>query len=505
MSPLSLLDYAASVDSLVATEDHPALPSRSAIAHAESSLPNKLPDLGFGFDALKEHLQRDITPALNGGALSANYYGFVTGGGTPAALFGDWLASAADQNAQVHAPNESVASDVDDAALRLVLQLVGLDENLFTGRVFTTGATGSNIIGLALGREYAVAAAGRRQNPPANPSVAQLGLHKACKAAGVRRVQILSSMAHSSVYKAASVIGLGHGSIIALPRSAALQNHGSLIYAGEVNTGRFATSGDEMLKIRALADTYGAWLHVDAAFGLPALLLPQTPEYAELTSGVANIELADSITSDAHKNTVQVPYDCGLFFTRHLHLQQTVFQNAPFPIPDLGAIPSAHNLGVENSRRLRGLAVYASLLAYGRGWHREVIQRQVALARRIAEYIVASPHYELLPTPEINKIFMIVLFRAKDETLNKTLVERLNQSGIIYVSGTQWAGKPAARIASWNEFYYMYIENSASVSGLARPRTRLSGGGAVQEGTFVVVPIVLSNNWCALPTIVGSQ
>ncbi|KAJ7049481.1 pyridoxal phosphate-dependent transferase [Mycena amicta] len=467
MPPLSLASFATSVESLLLADDQHALPPLASIQRAEASLCRSIPETGIGFDDMKRHLKQEIIPALNGSALSSNYFGFVTGGATRASLFADWLASGMDQNAQVHSPAETVAGDVEDAALRLLQQLLGLDENEFTGRVFTTGATGSNIIGLALGREYAVAAAGRRRSPPTSPSVAQLGLLKACKQAGVAKIQVFSAMPHSSLYKAASVVGLGHAAITALPLSAeepwrldlaALERHIAVpgvasiisISAGEVNTGRFSTSGEEMVKLRALADTYGAWIHVDAAFGLPVMLLPQRAEYDGLIKGVESIELADSITGDAHKNTVQVPYDCGVFFTRHLKLQQTVFQNAPFPIPDTAEIPSAHNLGVENSRRLRGLPVYASLLAYGRTWHQELIEQQIALARTIARYILQSAEYELLPSPEISKVYMIVLFRARNEALNVDLVQRLNDSKIIYVSGTQWDGAPATRIAVSN-------------------------------------------------------
>ncbi|KAF7301111.1 hypothetical protein MIND_00675100 [Mycena indigotica] len=467
-----LNDYAASVESILLAQDHAALPPHSAIQRAELSLPKTLPESGLGFERIKQHLEEDIVPALNGSSLSANYYGFVTGGATMASLFADWLVSAVDQNPQVHSPTETIASDVDHVALRLLQQLLGLDENLFNGRIFTTGATGSNILALALGREYVVASAGRRLSPPTNTSIAQLGVLKACKLAGVNRIQILSAMPHSSLIKAASVVGLGHAAVITLPLSveepwkfdlAAVERHlkaanvASIISvsAGEVNTGRFTTSGDEMVKLRALADEHGAWLHVDAAFGLPALVLPQRPEYKHIIEGVKFIELADSITGDLHKNTVQVPYDCGVFFPRHLALQQTVFQNAPLVVPDHGEIPSAHNLGVENSRRMRGLPVYASLLAYGRIWHQEILQ---------------SAAYELLPGPEIDKVYMIVLFCARDDTLNSQLTAKLNESGIIYVSPTSWNGRAAARIAVSNS----RVEVKRDVERVIRELERVS-------------------------------
>ena len=115
-------------------------------------------------------------------------------------------------------------------------------------------------------------------------------------------------------------------------------------------------------------------------------------------------------------------------------------------------VPSPLNLGIENSRRFRALPVYASFAAYGRQGYQSMLERQIQLARAIASFISSSPKYELLPEGNVEgNIYIIVLFRAKEKKLNSNLVERINATRRIYVSGTQWNGKPAARfaIASW--------------------------------------------------------
>lgn len=90
-----------------------------------------------------------------------------------------------------------------------------------------------------------------------------------------------------------------------------------------------------------------------------------------------------------------------------------------------------------------------------------MLGRQIRLAREIAAYIDSSPKFELLSESGrrsaqeqgdgFERIYIIVLFRATDETLNRELVQRINSSRRIYVSGTQWDGQPAARfaVASW--------------------------------------------------------
>jgi len=83
-----------------------------------------------------------------------------------------------------------------------------------------------------------------------------------------------------------------------------------VVSAGEVNTGRFATNVLDMPKLRSLADRYGAWIHVDGAFGIFARVLPKTDEYLSLHANVAGLELADSIAADGHKLLNVVCYCC---------------------------------------------------------------------------------------------------------------------------------------------------------------------------------------------------
>lgn len=135
--------------------------------------------------------------------------------------------------------------------------------------------------------------------------------------AGIESVQILTTVPHSSLRKAASILGIGRSSVrnVGLPnaphrfdmqalRSALSKPKVASIVAiscAEVNTGFFATSGEDMQRIRNLCDRYGAWIHTDAAFGLLARILPDSKEYATILEGVKGLELADSITGDAHK------------------------------------------------------------------------------------------------------------------------------------------------------------------------------------------------------------
>ncbi|KAH3971039.1 hypothetical protein HBH70_239920 [Parastagonospora nodorum] len=450
------------------------LPNQKAVEHARKTLANQLREDGLGLSETIRHLQEDLRPAFNASSRSPNYYGFVTGGVTPAASIADNFVTAHDQNVSVHLPDESIATDVEDHALSLLCELLNFQPDQWPHRIFTTGATASNVVGLACGREYVIAEASAHRTHTEN-SVGEYGIMEAMHRAGLDNIQILTTVPHSSLSKAASVLGMGRASIKHVGREDAphrfdfkllkslMEQPSSAsivaVSASEVNTGLFATSVlEEMEELRRLCDMHGAWIHVDGAFGILGRLL-DSPRYQTITQACAGLELADSITGDGHK-LLNVPYDCGFFLSRHRHIAERVFQNpnaaylATSNGPD--SIMSPLNVGLENSRRFRALPVYASLIAYGKSGYRDMLERQIDLSRGIAKFILESETYELLPESDksmeerLSTIYIIVLFRAKDGDLNKNLVDKIKATKKIYVSGTAWDGKPACRFAVSN-------------------------------------------------------
>jgi glutamate/tyrosine decarboxylase-like PLP-dependent enzyme len=293
------------------------LPSSEEIHLARSKLLKNLPEDGIGEQATEYHLHNDLVPGFNRPSKSPRYFGFVTGGTTPASVSADHLVTQTDQSPQVHLPNETISTAIDDRALYMLCQLLELRPEEWRHRIFTTGATASNVLGLACAREHILRAAAERNGSLQTPSVAEHGISQAMALAGVRQVQILTTVPHSSLRKAASIVGLGRSSVIEVGQSEECHRFNmSLIEqrmqaagvapivavsCAEVNTGFFATTSEEMALLRSLCDKYGAWLHVDAAFGLLARVLPDNPEYQTLRHGVAGLELADSIAGDAHK------------------------------------------------------------------------------------------------------------------------------------------------------------------------------------------------------------
>lgn len=276
------------IEVLQKNSQSPVKPPISLLRRAESDLHYEIPDQGLGIQTTTNHLLGTIGPALNGSSLSPNYYGFVTGGVTPAARVAENFVTLYDQNVQVHLPDETVSTVVEDRALSLLLDLLHFDRRTWCERTFTTGATSSNVLGLASGREHVINQAIKKRktsfnkidNVP-NENVGEHGLMAACKAAEVDIIQILTTKAHSSLAKASSILGLGRSSVLdvskgndfltfdlektesMLMRSRAVSI--VVVSSAEVNTGMFATrSYEEFQSLRSLCDKYDAWIHVDA-------------------------------------------------------------------------------------------------------------------------------------------------------------------------------------------------------------------------------------------------
>lgn len=247
------------------------LPSKSILADAVRSLPDSLPTYGLGLSHTTKHLMKDIAPAVSSSSLSSRYYGFVTGGTTPAARLADYLVTTLDECLAVRIPSDTIASDIENRAQQMLSELLNLNSTIWTG-FFTPGSSTSNLYGIACGKEFVL-----RVRGAVLPS--SVGIQEACEAAGVRRVQVLCSMGHPSIMKAASLIGLGrsavkqcgltdrpwHLDMVRIQRELENSENASIvsISLGEVNSGKFGISPEEFQVLRKLCDRHQAWLHVD--------------------------------------------------------------------------------------------------------------------------------------------------------------------------------------------------------------------------------------------------
>ena len=332
---------------------------------------------GIGAEGALELFGSTVAPLLTASA-GPRHLGFVTGGATPAAVIGDWLAAVYDQN-PVSRLDSPAALQVERHTVAMLRSLFSLPGE-FAGTL-VSGATMSNFVGLAVAREWAGRAQGVRVSDDGVSAMA--------------RVEIFSATPHSSATKALSMLGLGRRiwrevpcmpdreamDVSALERKLA-ESEGPCVViasAGTVNTGDF----DDFAALARLKQIHGFYLHIDAAFGGFASLSP------DLRPLLVGWTTADSICIDLHK-WLNVPYDSAVAFTRHRDLQADVFANVSAYLGRSQDDPEPIHLAPENSHRWRALPAWFSLVAYGADGCREIVERDCRLARALGERIRQS-------------------------------------------------------------------------------------------------------------------
>ncbi|MCE7072375.1 pyridoxal-dependent decarboxylase [Dyadobacter sp. CY327] len=365
------------------------------------------------------------------------FWGFVTGGATPAAISGDWLTAVFDQNTQSTSGTGDVSAIVEKQTIRLLCQLFNLPEDFNGG--FVTGATMSNFTGLAVGRQWA----GKKLG---------IDISKEGMSSGL---VVMAATPHSSVIKSIAMLGFGSNNLVkvnALSGREAMdisdleaklnENKGKPTIvncsAGTVNTVDF----DDIAAIIALKKKYDFWLHIDAAFGGFAAC---SPVHIHLLKGW---EQADSITIDCHK-WMNVPYDSAVILVRKEHdrLQVETFQNSNAPyLGDTFENFSYLNRLPENSRRFRALPAWFSLTAYGRAGFRWIVENSIARAHELGDYIIGSELFELAAPVRLN----VVSFRLKKSNEVAGFLEKLNQNGKVFMTPTMLDGESAVRAAFVN-------------------------------------------------------
>jgi glutamate/tyrosine decarboxylase-like PLP-dependent enzyme len=393
-------------------------------------LPEEPLDPGQVVVELAEHAEPGVVATGSG-----RYFGFVIGGGLPAALAADWLTSAWDQNAGLYAGGPS-ASIVEQVTRDWLLELLGLPGEASIG--FVTGTQVAHVTGLAAARWHVLDDAGW--------DVGREGL------AGGPRVRVLvGENRHVTVDRALRLLGLG------TPETVAADDQGRMrvdaladalegasgptivcAQAGEVNTGAF----DPLPEIAAACRDARAWLHVDGAFGIWAAV---SPRFRHLVAGV---ELADSWTTDAHK-WLNVPYDSGIVMCAHPESHRNAMTaSASYLIMDEGTrrVRDEMDWVPEFSRRARGFAVYAALRSLGRRGVQHLVERCCDAAARFAGRIAELDGVEVLNEVVLNQ----VLFRFESDERTDEVLRQVQESGRVWLSGTTWDGRKAIRVSVSN-------------------------------------------------------
>ena len=414
--------------------------AQAGLLELRAALGGALPEQGIDAARVVEELARGAEPGLIASA-GPRYFGFVIGGGLPAALAADWLAAAWDQDAGLYACGPSAAV-VEEVAAGWLLELLGVPPGSSVG--FVTGGQMANFTGLIAGRHAVLKRAGW--------DVEEDGL------SGAPPVNlVIGAEAHVTIRTSLRMLGLGSRGVKLVDadaqgrmradalRSVLASCQGPTIVcaqAGNVNSGAF----DPFEEIVPLVRERDAWLHVDGAFGLWAAA---TPAMRHLVKGV---EGADSWATDAHK-WLNVPYDSGIAIVKDPAAQRAPFgATASYLVQTRGKERDPQEFVPEFSRRARGFAVYAALRSLGRRGVADLVERCCRLARRMAERLSGAPGVRILNDVVLNQV--LARFEPASggdaDAFTSAVIERVQREGTCWLGGTRWHEQHAMRVSVSN-------------------------------------------------------
>jgi aromatic-L-amino-acid decarboxylase len=270
----------------------------------------------------------------------------------------------------------------------------------------------------------------------------------------------MSAEAHSCARKAIELLGFGSASVRTIAtgvdyrmnvealEAAIADDHARgvrpiavIATGGSTNTGAI----DDLFSIADLCRRHDVWMHVDAAYGGPAIL---STEYAGALRAVAQ---ADSVALDPHK-WLFVPVEAGLVIVRDAEAMRSAFSLVPPYVRQSGSAGEVYGLpwfseyGFQQTRGFRALKVWMTLQQFGLSGYREAIEENLALAGYLADRVRSAPDLELAAPTSLS----VVCFRFVDGSLgsedaiasvNRSLLERLQLGGDAFITSTELRGR----------------------------------------------------------------
>ena len=438
----ALVDWIA--DYLEHSDKYPVL-SRVRPRDIVNALPPEAPEDPEPFEQIMRDFERVLVPGLT----HWNHPGFMAyfaiTGSAPGVL-ADFLSAALNQQAMLWRTSPA-ATELEEVTLGWLRKLIGLP-GTFEGVVYDTASI-ATMHALVAAREAAVADV-RAKGLAGRSDVPAVAVY-------------CSDQTHSSIDKAVIAIGLGHQSLRKIPtdrdfrmRVDALEAQiardradGVLPIAVVPTVGTTSTTSID--PVPAVADVCARerlWMHVDAAYGGVAAMLPS---HAHVLAGA---DRADSIVVNPHK-WLFTPFDLSAFYCRRMAVVRAAFSLTPeyLRTPEAADVKNLMDTGVQLGRRFRSLKLWMILRSFGARALRARLAEHIRLAQELASWIDAHPDFErLAPVP-----FSVVCFRwkpagmswsdAEVDAANERLLDLVNASGDIFLSHTRLRGRLAIRVA----------------------------------------------------------
>lgn len=408
--------------------------SRNRPGDLIDALPPSGPEKGEDWEHIFQDFERHVVPAVT----HWNHPGFMAyfaNTASPPGILGEMLAAGLNTNGILWKSSPAV-TELEQVALSWLRQWMGLSDDWF-GVIHDTASTGVM---------HALAAARQAVAPEVRASGESAPLAIYC-----------SEHAHSSVEKGALAIGVGQPNVRKIPADAAFRMRADLLEraieedlaAGKKPICIVATVGttavvsiDPVRECVKLAQRYGLWLHVDAAYAGSATV---APEYRWLLDGAGE---ADSLITNPHK-WLFTPVDLSVLYTRRPEVLRAAFSLIPDYLRTTEN-PRALNYmeyGIPLGRRFRSLKLWFILRYYGHQKLAQMIREQISWAEELGRQVEADPCFELAAPQMLSLVCL--RYKGTDEE-NRAILDRVNETGEIFLSHASLNGRYVIRIAIGN-------------------------------------------------------
>ena len=420
--------------------------SRSQPGDLVAALPREAPQRGEPFERIFADFEQLIVPGITHWN-HPRFFAYFAISAARVAVLAEALAAALDVNAMLWRTSPA-ATELEDVTLDWLRRMLGLPD-AFHGIVYDTASIGG-FTALCAARE-ALAFDIRSRGMAGRDDLPVLRVY-------------LTEHTHSHIEKAAIVLGVGRENVVKIPvddEFAMLPSALAQAIDTDVAAGRrpmcavatvgttSTTSSDPVAQIRAVTRERGVWLHVDAAYGGPAAILP---EFRWLLDGAHE---ADSLVVNPHK-WLFVPIDLSVLYVRDLDLLRRTFSLAAdfLMTPETG-VHNYMDYGLQLGRRFRALKLWFVLRSFGVEGIQQRLRGHIALAQELASWIDAEPEWEIAAPHPLS----VVCFRHVPPGLapedvdahNLAVMDAVNAGGEVFLSSTRLYGRVVLRIAIGNE------------------------------------------------------
>lgn len=421
--------------------------ARTAPGDIVRALPAAPPQAAESLTEILADVERVIVPGLTHWNHPGFFAYFANSASIPGIL-GELLTTALNQNAMLWKTSPS-ATELEQVAVDWLRQLLGLGRGWFG--MITDTASISTFYALAAAREARAeldirgkGLAGRRDLP-------------------TMRVYC-SAHAHTSVDKAVMALGFGHENCVhiavddefrmrpdALAAAiAADQAAGMLPIAVVATVGTTSVAAiDPVPEIAEIARAAGAWLHVDAAYGGAAAVVP------ELAGILDGVDEADSVVMNPHK-WLFVPMDCSVLWVKHPDALKRAFSLVPeyLVTREQDAVTNYMDFGLQLGRRFRALKLWMVMRAYGADGLAARVRQQIALTRAFAGWVRAEPQWEVVAPVHLSLACIRHAPRGLDavatDAHNERVMHAVNAGGEAFLSHNRTNGQLVLRFAIGN-------------------------------------------------------